>query len=43
MLFIITSAPSTPAITLHYAFGGPNHDDSVHVDAPTNTMTPQIS
>jgi hypothetical protein len=24
-------------------FGGPNHDDSVHVDAPTTIATPQTS
>ncbi len=40
--FIITSAPSTPAITLHYAFGGLNHDDSVQVDTLT-TPPPQTS
>ena len=26
-----------------HAFGGPNHDDSVRVDAPTTTHTPQPS
>ena len=25
----------------NHAFGGPNHDDSVRVDAPTTTPTPQ--
>jgi hypothetical protein len=43
MLFYLTSAPTTPAITLHHAFGGPNHDDSIHVDVPTTTPTPQSS
>jgi hypothetical protein len=43
MLFYLTSAPTTPAVTLHHAFGGPNHDDSVHVDVPTTTPTPQSS
>ncbi len=43
MLFYLTSAPTTPTITLDYAFGGPNHDDSVHVDVPTTTPTPQSS
>ncbi len=43
MLFYLTSAPTTPTITLHHAFGGPNHDDSVHVDMPTTTPTPQFS
>jgi hypothetical protein len=28
---------------LPHAFGGTNHDDSVHVDAPTTTPTPQTS
>ena len=28
---------------LHHAFGGPNHDDSVHVDVPATTPTPQSS
>ncbi len=37
------SEPSAPTITLHHAFGGPNHDDSVHVDVPTPTPTPQPS
>jgi hypothetical protein len=41
MLFYLTSAPTTPAITLHHAFGDPNHDDSVHVDVATTTPTPQ--
>ena len=27
----------------NHAFGGPNHDDSVRVDAPTTTHTPQPS
>jgi hypothetical protein len=43
MLFYLTSAPSNPAIALHHAFGGPNHDDRVHVDVPTTTPTPQSS
>ncbi len=43
MLFYLTSAPTTPPITLHHAFGGPNHDDSVHVDNPTTTPTPKSS
>jgi hypothetical protein len=43
MLFYLTSAPTTPAIMLHHAFGGPNHDDSVHVDVPITTPTPQSS
>jgi hypothetical protein len=43
MLFYHNFAQSTPTITLHHAFGGPNHDDSVHVDAPTTTVTPQTS
>ena len=38
-----TSAQSTLTITPHYAFGGPNHDDIVHVDIPTTTVTPQTS
>jgi hypothetical protein len=43
MLFYLTSAPTIPAITLHPAFGGPNHDDSVHVDVPTTTPRPPSS
>ncbi len=43
MLFYLTSAPTTPTITLCHAFGGLNHDDSVHVDVPTTTPTPQSS
>ncbi len=43
MLFYLTSAPTTPTITLQHAFGDPNHDDSVHVDVPTTTPTPQFS
>ena len=43
----LVAAPQTPlllpAITLHHAFGGQNHDDSVHVDALTTTVTPQTS
>ncbi len=27
----------------NHAFGGPNHDDSVRVDVPTHTPTPQPS
>ncbi len=41
--FSITSAPSTPAITLNHAIGGPNHDDSIHVDVLTTTPTPQTA
>ena len=40
MFFYLTSAPTTPAVTLHHAFGGPNHDDSVHVDGSTTNPTP---
>ncbi len=43
MLFYLTSAPTTPTITLHHAFSVPNHDDSVHVDVLTTTPTPQSS
>ncbi len=43
MFFYLTSAPTTPAFTLHHAFSGPNHDDSIHVDVPTTTPTPQSS
>ena len=32
---------SPPSTVLPHAFGGPNHDDSVPVDAPTTTVTPQ--
>ncbi len=35
MLFYNLLFTSTPCTTLNYAFGGPNHDDSVHADAPT--------
>jgi hypothetical protein len=35
-----TFAQSTPTITLHHAFDGPNRDDGVRVDAPTTTVTP---
>jgi hypothetical protein len=37
---------STLSETVHqhnHVFGGPNHDDSVHVDAPTTIATPQTS
>jgi hypothetical protein len=40
MLFYHNFAQSTPTITPHHAFGGRNHDDSVHVVAPTTTVTP---
>ncbi len=43
MLFYLTFAPTTPTITLHHAFCCPNHNDSVHVDVPTTTPTPQSS
>ena len=38
-----TCAPSCPSIALNHAFGGPNNDNSVHVDAPTTIATPQTS
>jgi len=40
---LLTCAPSFPSTSLNHAFGGPNHDDSVHVDAPTTIATPQTS
>ena len=40
---LLTCAPSFPSTALNHAFGGPNHDDSVHVDAPTTIATPQTS
>ncbi len=43
MLFYLTSAPTTPAITPHHAFGCPNHDDSVHVNVSATTPTPHSS
>ncbi len=39
----LTCAPSFPSTALNHVFGGPNHDDSVHVDAPTTIATPQTS
>ena len=38
-----TCAPSCPSIALNHAFGGPNNDNSVHVDAPATIATPQTS
>jgi hypothetical protein len=43
MIFYLTSAPTTPTITLHHAFGCPNHDDRVHVNVPTTSPTPHSS
>jgi len=40
---LLTCSLSFPSTTLNHAFGGPNHDDSVHVDAPTTIATPQTS
>ena len=40
---LLTCAPLCPSTALNHAFGGPNNDDSIHVDAPTTIATPQTS